>query len=118
MHTGVATPDTPMGNGNSDGGSNGASTVFRVTDDRATSMAVVDAVAAVSDLPSAEESPDGDPDGETLPPLYETIDPDALDAVFDRSATGPGAATTLAFTYAGYDVRIDADGVTTITVGE
>lgn len=43
-----------------------------------------------------------------LQPLYETVDPEALDALFE-----PGVDGTVAFTYEGHDVVIDsADGVT------
>lgn len=40
-----------------------------------------------------------------LPPLYETIDPDALDAAIDDLETGE-----IAFKYAGYSVTVDATG--------
>ena len=46
-----------------------------------------------------------------LPPLYDTIDPDALDSFFHSSASdGAQAESTVRFTYCGYDVRVGADG--------
>lgn len=38
-------------------------------------------------------------------PLYETIDPDALDALVESIGTG-----WITFTYLGYEVTVDADG--------
>jgi hypothetical protein len=45
-----------------------------------------------------------------LPPLYDAVDPEALDAVVDSVAT-----TLVKFRYADHDVWIDADG--TVSVG-
>lgn len=42
-----------------------------------------------------------------LPPLYDAIDPDALDEVVRPTVTpGGGSSITVAFTYAGYSVTI------------
>jgi len=60
----------------------------------AASMRVVRRVARETGADTAE-----------LPPLYDSIDPDALDAVVESAAT-----TSVTFTYAGYDVTVDADG--------
>ncbi|ELZ15285.1 hypothetical protein C477_18905 [Haloterrigena salina JCM 13891] len=47
----------------------------------------------------------------SLPPLYDAIDPDALDSLFQSSsADGPQTTGAVQFTYYGYDVRVDADG--------
>lgn len=40
-----------------------------------------------------------------LAPLYDTIDPEALDALFDDGGEG-----TITFTYAGHEVEVTADG--------
>ncbi|WP_049941582.1 HalOD1 output domain-containing protein [Haloterrigena turkmenica] len=46
-----------------------------------------------------------------LPPLYDTIDPDALDSLVQSSAAdGARTESTIRFTYCGYDVRVGADG--------
>ncbi|QSW97871.1 HalOD1 output domain-containing protein [Haloterrigena alkaliphila] len=46
-----------------------------------------------------------------LPPLYDAIDPEALDSLC-RSSASDGAMTepTVHFTYCGYDVRVGAAG--------
>lgn len=50
-------------------------------------------------------------DPTTLDPLYDAVDPDALDAFFrsngDDSGTG---ATMVSFLYAGHDVTVYSDG--------
>lgn len=53
-----------------------------------------------------------------LPPLYESVDPDALDGLFanhdglSRTRTG-----TVSFAYAGCTVFVDADGTVTVREG-
>ena len=54
---------------------------------------VVEAVAAASECDVVE-----------LPPLYESIDPDALDALVDSMANG-----YISFTYADHRVTVDSD---------
>jgi hypothetical protein len=49
-----------------------------------------------------------------LPPLYETISPEILDQIFSEPATVPGRA--LRFTYTGYTVTVESDGVVAVTV--
>lgn len=44
-----------------------------------------------------------------LPPLYDTIDSDALDTLADDMTTG-----TISFTYVGYDITVHSDGTATI----
>lgn len=44
----------------------------------------------------------------TLPPLYEWIDPDALDALFEPTRSGRRGGR-ISFTYDGHDVVIDCD---------
>lgn len=46
----------------------------------------------------------GDRDHETVPPLYEAIDPEALESVLESPGT-----VTVRFEYAGYDVVIRSD---------
>ena len=64
-----------------------------------TSLRIVELVAVAEGTPPAN-----------LPPLYDAIDPEALDAIFggDTDATG-----RLEFDYSGYTVVVDTeDGVT------
>ena len=50
-----------------------------------------------------------------LPPLYDTVDPDALDGLFADRRGGAGARSgTLAFEYADSTVVVDADGTVTV----
>lgn len=49
-----------------------------------------------------------------LPPLAETVDPDALDKLFSPSADVDGSVS---FEYAGYDVTISSDGKLEIVPG-
>lgn len=44
-----------------------------------------------------------------LPPLYDTIDPDGLDALIEDMTTG-----TISFTYTGRDITVHSDGTVTI----
>ena len=65
-----------------------------VPDDVPPSTAVVEAVAEVTnDRP------------EDLPPLYDVVDPDALDGIIGRGTDG-----VVAFRYVGCLVNVDADG--------
>lgn len=64
------------------------------------SEAVIEAVSSI----------DGEPPHALVPPLYASIDPEALDALFARPA---GGTTPLSaeFTYRGYRVRVTEDEV-------
>lgn len=46
---------------------------------------------------------------ESLPPLYDTVDPDALNMLVDG-----GGDLRLTFTYDGHDVTLDGDGTVTV----
>lgn len=72
---------------------------------RSLADAVVEAVAA-----SLERDP------ETLPPLYEAVDPDALDALFGPSgpATRSGARGRVRFAYAERRVTVASDGAVAV----
>jgi hypothetical protein len=72
--------------------------------------AVVNAVATVSNR-SASPSHDGPP----LDSLYDSIDPDALEALFERSGEEDGDPVTVTFTYSGYRVTVDDSGAVTVT---
>jgi hypothetical protein len=43
------------------------------------------------------------------PPLYEVVDTDALDTLYER-----GATATVTFEYDGHSVAIDGDGTVTV----
>lgn len=103
-----------MSESDRDDGGTAASTPFvsYAPDDQPISSAVVEAVAAVagrSCLP--EEFPTGDEETAALDPLAETIDPAALDRIYECGAEeDPEAATTVKFTYSGYEVTVESTG--------
>ncbi|QLG62935.1 HalOD1 output domain-containing protein [Halorarum salinum] len=69
------------------------------------STRVVEAVAEFRDVDPAE-----------LPPLYDVVDPDALDALFDSTGTSSSRREgTVEFVYAGIFVRVDASGGVELT---
>ncbi|WP_237560602.1 HalOD1 output domain-containing protein [Halostella litorea] len=71
------------------------------------SEAVVSAVTAVSGYEPVA-LPDGD--GRVLPPLYDFVDPDALDTLLGRTPDdGPGA-DRLRFDYDEFEVTVEAAG--------
>lgn len=51
-----------------------------------------------------------------LPPLYEWIDPDALDALFAPTRRDGDRAGRLEFTYDGHTIAVDCSDSMTITV--
>ena len=63
------------------------------------SEAVVAAVAAVSGAPTVD-----------LEPLYEVLDPDALDSLIEHARRTDAGTHELQFAYAGYDVGVRSDG--------
>ena len=71
------------------------------TDSRSVSEAVIDVVAAV----------EGTPPAELTPPLYDVVDPEALDRVF----AGKASLGTVVFNYNSYEVCVDADGYVAVT---
>lgn len=51
-----------------------------------------------------------DVDALDLPPLYRTIDPEALDALVESDGSG-GTELDIEFVYHGYDVTVTGEGV-------
>ena len=87
--------------------------VYEVSASESTSGGVIEAVAAASNV-RAVESDDGT--GAVLEALFDVVDPDALDALFQGGARGrtriDGEVT---FTYSGHDVRVRSDGTIEVT---
>ena len=54
----------------------------------------------------------------TLPPLFESVDPDALDSVFEPTTATPRTAGRISIPYAGFLVTIYADGEITFTASQ
>lgn len=75
--------------------------------DEAISHRVIEMVAAEVDTDPVE-----------LPPLYETIDPEALDALFASSFSHGPLVGQVAFTYGGCEITVSYDDELVITVEE
>lgn len=76
---------------------------------RNVSEAVVDAVADAKGVSTLD----------VHPPLYEAIDPDALDElVASMSYLGSESAGHVAFSYSGYEVVVSAGGEVSVTEAE
>ncbi|QFU82795.1 HalOD1 output domain-containing protein [Natronorubrum aibiense] len=73
--------------------------------DGAVSMAIVSAVASKRDAVPTE-----------LPPLYEWIDPDALDALFEPTQSSGPRHGHLEFTYDSHEICVECDDGLVITV--
>lgn len=85
--------------------------VYDVSPEESLSDGVVRAVATVADSDPAPDPSSAAESGRELDPLYDAVDPDALDAVF-RTA-GPDAARTrgrVTFSYFGYEVSVHGEG--------
>lgn len=67
--------------------------------DRSPSMAIVEAVAEAADVDPTE-----------LPPLYEYVDPDAIDDLFANQAGAATGDAYLGFTVDSWKVFVRADG--------
>ncbi|MFO7925412.1 MAG: HalOD1 output domain-containing protein [Halobacteriota archaeon] len=72
---------------------------------------MVETMSTVSERVIRGVSTADDSDPVELPPLYDAIDPEALDAVVKRMSDG-----AVSFVYAGYEVTVESDG--TIDLGE
>lgn len=70
---------------------------------RPPSAAVVRAVADAEDVEETE-----------LPPLFHAIDPDALDALFEKGPLAARSTGTVRFSYADHDILVTADGAVTV----
>jgi len=70
------------------------------------SEVLITAVAAREDVPPTE-----------LPIVNDFIDPEALDALFEPRPDGTARQTdcTIFFTYADYEVRVQADGIISLS---
>lgn len=81
-------------------------------------MAVIEAVASVSGRRIRSRRDTDGAEHDALPPLYETIDPDALNALFDSPDAASHSAVTVTFRYCGYDVIVEGPGQVTVTERE
>ena len=63
------------------------------------SMTIIDALATAKGV-----------DATALPPLFEVVDPDALDSLFSDRKRANGAEAMLSFSYDNWNVFVSADG--------
>ncbi len=67
------------------------------------SLAVIEAITVAANRPPLEG-----------PPLYDAIDSEALDDIFDGSDDRPPAQIEVSFTYDGFDVTVSGAGQVTV----
>ena len=72
-------------------------------------------IAALREATGRSTSPDaGGEDGNMLEPLFDTIDPDALDALFSSRNGTSTRSGTVTFTHVGFEVTVSAAGDVTV----
>jgi hypothetical protein len=91
------------------GTTNDAALVYEIGDDESVTEAVTAALRSVSGATEFE-----------LRPLYDTIDPDALDSLFARKGDGTPRGTDgrIVFEHGRYRVRVDSDGAVAVSAPE
>lgn len=122
-------PTSDAGGEWNDGGTtSGDGYRYRVSAGQSVSEAVVAAVAAATGRPEVAATATAGGDGSAsdgvaaganvessaLAPLYETVDPDALDALFRPDGVSPVAVT---FTYSGREVTVEGGAVVRVSGG-
>lgn len=78
-------------------------------ENRSLPVAVVEAIASFADRNPIVTDKNGEDSG--LQPLYETIDPDALDSLFQTSQRGPSTEGKIKFVHCGYEVTVKNSGM-------
>lgn len=88
----------------------GVPTQYPVPEDESVTVHLVRAIATAADVDPAD----------LTPPLYEVVDPEALEALFAPTAGGATRRGRVEFAYDDYRVTVSAgsDGEVTITVAE
>lgn len=87
--------------------------VYHLSANEPVSEGIISAVSDYTDhapIPNAN----GRDAEEAMEPLYHAIDPDALDALFERSNTDTGARIDVSFQYMGYEITVSEDRQITI----
>ncbi|WP_458210846.1 HalOD1 output domain-containing protein [Haladaptatus sp. NG-SE-30] len=94
-----------MNNGESEDGDVRTRTTNRVTSRPPPSIQIINAVSDATDCPVEE-----------LDPLYDAIDPDALDRLYSPTYHGDvRSGGEVTFLYAGYQVVVDGSGTVELT---
>lgn len=86
----------------------GVPTQYEVTSSRQVSTQIIEAVADCEGVDPLD----------LQPPLYEVVDPEALEALFGSTVAGTERRGRIEFTYAGYRITVAVAGERTITVDE
>ncbi|WP_136715311.1 HalOD1 output domain-containing protein [Halorientalis salina] len=88
---------------------------YTAGDDETVTEAVLAALRSASDgttSPVHGTNRDGD---DPMAPLFETVDTDALDAVFSSTPDNDRATGSVEFTHAGYEITATATGTVTVS---
>lgn len=84
---------------------------YEIAPDESPSEAVLAAVVEATGRPATPfDTADAEPGSEPLPPLFETLDPDALDTL--AAPTDGQGNCSVTFTYGGCTVSVEGDVVT------
>ena len=80
---------------------------YNLNDNETLVQAVLNAVSAVTNTPllPSESPASAEGNGESLPPLYDAVDPDALTSL-STNETDEGAGWQVTFPYAGCNVTV------------
>lgn len=87
---------------------NQGSATYQADTDQSLSEAVISAVASASDIDPLKLA---DEHG----PLYDAIDPTALDSLFQSADPAEPSVGTVSFNYAGYRITVDQTGQVELT---
>lgn len=86
---------------------------YNAEEGQSLSEAVVHAVSAYTGRETI--SANANETSEALDPLFDTIDPDALDSLFQSSGNGESMLGTVEFWYGGCEVTVDSSGFVIVT---
>ena len=81
---------------------------YQAQPDQPLSEAVIEAIAADSDLDALEIA-------DEFGPLYDAIDPSALDSLFQSAGGANRTVGCVTFVYAGYRISVDQTGQVALT---
>ena len=82
--------------------------IYQAQPDQPLSEAVIEAIAAEADLDALEIA-------DEFGPLYDAIDPSALDSLFQSAGETTQTGGCVTFVYAGYRISVDRTGRVVLT---
>jgi len=85
-----------------------------VGDDETTSDAVLAAIQMASGRLTSPTQGSDRGDGDVVDPLFESVDPDALDALFCSLPGAPRSSGGVEFTHAGFEITVTAADEVTV----